>query len=189
MIRKSGNRFSEKIMLHQKDRAPNRFNLKPSRSRPPAFICVQCTSHESRILPILALPGSNDAKMNLFRRNQALSADGKVVSIILQICRTYGIYIASTPVLTPGARARRVGLCHRAQRRDRPILRRNQARSSLAKKASRSRGVGPRNKAGAGSDPPFLSDQVTALQCWPHLWASRRKTKALEAKRRPAPPP
>src|SRR6516225_4147111 len=31
MIRKSGNRFSEKIMLHQKDRAPNRFNLKPSR--------------------------------------------------------------------------------------------------------------------------------------------------------------
>src|SRR6516165_11894792 len=32
MIRKSGNRFSEKIMLHQKDRAPNRFNLKPSRS-------------------------------------------------------------------------------------------------------------------------------------------------------------
>src|SRR6516162_1699856 len=33
MIRKSGNRLSEKIMLHQKDRAPNRFNLKPSRSR------------------------------------------------------------------------------------------------------------------------------------------------------------
>src|SRR6516165_1743028 len=33
MIRKSGNRFSEKIMLHQKDRAPNRFNLKPSRFR------------------------------------------------------------------------------------------------------------------------------------------------------------
>jgi hypothetical protein len=32
MIRKSGNRFSEKIMLHQKNRAPNRFNLKPSRS-------------------------------------------------------------------------------------------------------------------------------------------------------------
>jgi hypothetical protein len=33
MIRKSGNRFFEKIMLHQKDRAPNRFNLKPSRSK------------------------------------------------------------------------------------------------------------------------------------------------------------
>jgi hypothetical protein len=33
MIRKSGNRFSEKIMLHQKDRALNRFNLKPSRSK------------------------------------------------------------------------------------------------------------------------------------------------------------
>jgi hypothetical protein len=38
MIRKSGNRFSEKIMLHQKDRAPNRFNLKPSRSRKVKFL-------------------------------------------------------------------------------------------------------------------------------------------------------
>jgi hypothetical protein len=32
MIRKSGNRFSEKIMLHQKVRAPDRFNVKSSRS-------------------------------------------------------------------------------------------------------------------------------------------------------------
>ena len=32
MIRKRGNRFSEKIILHQKDGAPNRFNLKPSRA-------------------------------------------------------------------------------------------------------------------------------------------------------------
>jgi hypothetical protein len=32
MIRKSGYRFSEKIMLKQKDRARWRFNEKPSRS-------------------------------------------------------------------------------------------------------------------------------------------------------------
>ena len=34
MIRKSGYRFSEKIMLEQKDRARWRFNEEPSRSRP-----------------------------------------------------------------------------------------------------------------------------------------------------------
>ena len=33
MIRKSGNRFSEKDHASKKDRAPNRFNLKPSRSK------------------------------------------------------------------------------------------------------------------------------------------------------------
>jgi hypothetical protein len=36
MIRKSGHRFSEKIVLKQKDRAKRRFDEKPSRSIHPA---------------------------------------------------------------------------------------------------------------------------------------------------------
>jgi hypothetical protein len=52
MIRKSGYRFSEKIMLKQKDRARWRFNEKPSRFSP-----VAATKARRRAQKNAAFPG------------------------------------------------------------------------------------------------------------------------------------
>jgi hypothetical protein len=53
MIRKSGSRFSEKIMLKQRDEIVIRFNLIGSRSRPGAA-AISCRGHE---IPFPAFSG------------------------------------------------------------------------------------------------------------------------------------
>jgi hypothetical protein len=113
------------------------------------------------------------------------------MSIILQICRTYGLMGRRRSAMTTGRTSAAVDVPPRPKKGSaEPFgVRWQAAQKKPEGHAVSVRATKPGRDRTRHSCPTRLPDRETKsrLQCSPHLWASRRKTKALEAKRRSSP--